>query len=305
MDEIYRATSATGHAVAYYPDFLANELGFFEDEGLRVKQDAPGHGPHVAQLLKSGVAHIGLGGLWRPLLMRGSSKMMCFAQVADRYNAVLVARGAAGSFAWSDLIGETVLVPSGNPSAYILFQHLVQKGGVDLAQVNFLHTFSGPECMEYFREGLARYLLTGAPGADVLMAEGVAHIATASADAGPLAASVLYATPEFLNRPDNAAGRYTKALERALDWLATHDPTEAPGVFTKVFAGLDPEVLASSVRACRDRGVWSRSARIPVESVMNWQKILIADGSVMKKPLEYAEVVDNRAADWAARESAK
>jgi len=60
--------SATGAGVNYSPEFLARELGYFEDEDLDVVTEAPGHGPYVPRALADGGADIGLGGIWRPLM---------------------------------------------------------------------------------------------------------------------------------------------------------------------------------------------------------------------------------------------
>ncbi len=255
MDEVVRLTSAIGTGVAYYPDYLAQELGYFEDEGLAVRTDAPGDGTVVARMLVSGEAHIGLGGMWRALLPRKLSMFYCFAQLVDRYSGVLLSRPTGEAFAWPQLLGRTVLIPGGNPSAYILFQYLLRRAGVDQSCVRFLHTFAAPEATGHFRLGVADYYLTGQPASDVLISEGVGKIATTLAEGGRMPASVYYATPAFLNREDNAAGRFVKAIERGLRWIAGHDPTEASVVFERRWPALSSDLVAESIRWCKATGV--------------------------------------------------
>ena len=70
MSEALRV-SATAAGISYYPEHVARVLGFFEDEGLVVTTEAPGHGPWVTRAVLGGQADMALGGIWRPLMYRG------------------------------------------------------------------------------------------------------------------------------------------------------------------------------------------------------------------------------------------
>ena len=299
MDKIRRSTSSLKTGIAYYPDYLAQVLGYFEDEQIDIVADAPGHGPFVADALATGASDIGLGGMWRPLFGRRKAPMWCFAQLVDSYSGVLLARTQTEPFTYDQLVGKVVTIPSGNPSAWIMLKHLIQSAGVDPADVHFLHTFGGDEATLYFKDGIGDFYLTGEPTSNVLVAQGFGTPVASLSSGGTMPASVYYATPEFLAREDHAAGRFVRAINRALVWLAAHDPLDAPGVFPAFFAGWDVELVAESVRGCKELGVWNQTARISEEGLLRWQEILVADGSCMSEILPFSDIVDNRAVDWA------
>jgi ABC-type nitrate/sulfonate/bicarbonate transport system substrate-binding protein len=100
MDKIRLSTSSLKTGIAYYPHYLAQVLGYFEDEQIDVIADAPGHGPFVAEALATGASDSGPGGMWRPLSGRRKAPMWCFAQLVDSCSGVLLAREdqAAGRF---------------------------------------------------------------------------------------------------------------------------------------------------------------------------------------------------------------
>ena len=89
--------SATGSGVNYYPEFLARELGFYEEEGLTVQVAVHGNGPVVPREVGSGAADLGLGGIWLPMLYRGRvHTFMPFVQLCNRLDAVLLSRKPRG-----------------------------------------------------------------------------------------------------------------------------------------------------------------------------------------------------------------
>ena len=110
--------TATGAGVAYYPEFVARELGYFEDEGLVVETRAPGHGPWVARDLDTDAADVALGGIWRPLMYRGRlSTYYAFAQLCARCPLYLLSKKRLDDFSWPDLFDKLVLMSDGPPSS--------------------------------------------------------------------------------------------------------------------------------------------------------------------------------------------
>jgi NitT/TauT family transport system substrate-binding protein len=301
VEDVLRV-SATGAGISYYPEFLARELGYFADERLRVETEAPGHGPWVVRAIDDGRADVVLGGIWRPMMYRGRlATYRTFAQLCDRAAGVLVSRRPVEGFTWSDLLGKSVLLPDGAPSPWMLLRGVLLRAGVDLSGIRFIQDFLASEATDLFRGGLADFYLTGPPTSDLLISQGIAAPAAYMSEAGEMPWSVYYGTPEFVERPDNLAARFTRAIQRALQWTLTHDPSEAPGVFKKHFPTYDPELMAESVRSCRARGVWTSSARVRQSGYERWQEMIIEYG-LTDQPIPYDDIVDSRAADWAERE---
>lgn len=168
MPDVFRV-SATGAGVTYYPEFVARELGYFADENLDVVTDVPPNKDLVATNIAADTADAALGGIWRPLMYRGRLKTFSvFLQVCDRFGGVVLGRPSDTPFAWTDLIGKLVLVPSGAPSPWLLLQGILRRAGVDATRVKFLQDLTGPEMHALFRGGMGDYLLSAPPVSDVL-----------------------------------------------------------------------------------------------------------------------------------------
>jgi NitT/TauT family transport system substrate-binding protein len=296
--------ASTGAGVNYYPEFVARELGFFADEGLDVAVDVFGNGPGVPREVGAGAADVGLGGIWLPMLYRGRlHTFRPFAQLCNRLAAVLLARTSLHGFRWADLSGRIVVAPGGAPNFWMVTASALRRAGVDPASVRFVGDFMAEEAINLFRGGFGDYFIGMPPVSDVFIRDRVGSAVADFADLGDIPWSIFYARPEFLDRPDNVAGRFARAIQRALRWTLAHDPEEAPAVF-RHFPALSPELIAHAVRSCRGRGVWIGTARIPERSLMQWQTIIMEEGRLIEAPMEYDEIVDRRPAEWAERELA-
>ncbi|MDP6603414.1 MAG: ABC transporter substrate-binding protein [Rhodospirillales bacterium] len=291
--------AATGAGVNYYPEFLARELGYFEDEGLKVLTEAPGHGPYVPRALAEGAVEIGLGGIWRPLMYRGRlSSFMPFTQLCLRCPNHVLAREPRSDFDWTDLIGRKVLVPDGSPTPFIYLVAILKENGIDPGAVRFIRDFHAAETEDLYRGGLGEFVVTASPLSEVLVDQGLGHRVADLGDAGgPVPWSVYYSLPAFLARPDNAAGRFGRAIQRALTWTTAHDAADAPGVFARQYPGVRPEMVVDAWRRYRAGGMWSETIRLDADAFGRWQKTIIAN-HLIDAPFAYEDAFDTRVADW-------
>ncbi len=291
--------SATGAGVNYYPAFLARALGYFEDEDLDVVTEAPGHGPYVPRALADGAVDIGLGGIWRPLMYRGRlSTFVPFTQLCLRCPNHVLAREPRTAFDWSELVGRKVLVPDGSPTPFIYLVAILKKKGIDASAVRFIRDFHAAETEDLYRGGLGDFVVTASPLSEVLEDQGLGcRVADLGEAGGPVPWSVYYSLPAFLARPDNAAGRFGRAIQRALAWTVAHDAADAPGVFARQYPNVRPELVVDAWRRYRAGGMWSETIRLDADAFARWQETIIAN-HLIDAPFAYTDAFDTRVADW-------
>jgi NitT/TauT family transport system substrate-binding protein len=291
MADVLRVT-APGSGVAYYPQFIAHEQGFFAEEGLAVQIESRGRGPWIAQALASQEADVALGGIWRPLIYRDRlMTFRAFAQLCMRCPDVLVSRRPVERFRWTDLHGRSVLIPDGAPGGWMLLFTVLIENGVDVSRVRFIQHLHAEEATALFRAGMADFYLIEPPVCDVLVEDGFHSAATLAEAGGRVPWSVYYVPPDFLETRGDVAVRFGRAIRRGLEWTLSHEPEEAPGVFRQYFPRLDPDLVARSVRWCRDRGLWAQDIRLREDDLERWQAIIVRYG-LMDRPIAYAEVFD-------------
>ena len=184
----------------------------------------------------------------------------------------------------------------------MLLSGILRRENIDPCAIRFVGDFFTEEATNLFKGGFGDFFVGRQPASTLMARNGIGSVVADFADAGEIPWSIFYAKPEFLNRSDNVAGRFAKAIKRALVWILDHEPEDAPGVFQKYFAQYSPELVAESVRSCRARGMWVRSVRISEPGLMRWQEMIVREGRLIDAPMSYSEIVDSRAAVWAEQQ---
>lgn len=100
------------HSVFYAPQYVAYELGYFEDEGIDLEIVTGFGADKTMTAVLSGEADIGFMGSESSIYVyaEGAKEYVVnFAQLTQRAGNFLVSREADEDFQWSDLKGKTVL----------------------------------------------------------------------------------------------------------------------------------------------------------------------------------------------------
>jgi NitT/TauT family transport system substrate-binding protein len=180
----------------------------------------------------------------------------------------------------------------------MLLRGILSRARVDVSTIRWVQIFDDAEAADLYRRGFADYYLAGPPISDILTSQGDAYAAAHLSDVGHVPWSVFQSRPDMLERSDQVLGRFTKAIQRALDWAVSRDPAKSPDVIERHFPSHEPGAVIESVRACQARGVWERDAHVSRDGLARWQPMLVESG-LIDHVWAYDDIVDDRAADWA------
>lgn len=300
MDKFH--ISSTGHAVNYFPEYLARELGYYDDVNLEVTVDVPEMWTRVLHDVNTGTAEAALGGIWVPSMYRSRVRdYYAFAQVSARCPLALVSRNPIEKFDWGFLEDKIILVPGGNgASPFLFFEGLLKRAGFDVTRVKFVHDLSSPMLSELFCGGMGDAIVADPVTAALLVRKGAGyHAASLVEVGGPIPWSVYYTLPEVLERSDNLVGRFTLAIQRATTWIRDHNAEEAREVVRKYWPNTDADVIIDIINFFRANGMWAKTVQIEENALSKWQEI-IANAGLVDKPLRYDEVIDTRPYDFAS-----
>lgn len=300
MDKFH--ISSTGHAVNYFPEYLARELGYYADVKLEVKADVPQMWTRVLDDLNTGTAQAALGGIWVPSMYHSRVRdYYAFAQISARCPLALITRDPIESFEWRCLEDKIILVPGGNgASPFLFFDGLLKRAGFDLSRVKFVHDLSSPMLSELFAGGMGDTLVADPVTAALLVRKGIGYHAASLAEiGGAIPWSVYYTLPEVIERDDNLVGRFTSAIQRATTWIREHKAEDAREVVRKYWPTTDTDLIITIIDFFRANGMWAETVQIEPQPLNGWQEI-IADAGLVDRPLRYDEVIDTRPYDFAA-----
>ncbi|KAF2799761.1 periplasmic binding protein-like II [Melanomma pulvis-pyrius CBS 109.77] len=294
--------TATGHSLNYLPEYIARRHGFFAAQGLAVSVSVPSPWDLVLSDLAGGTADAALGGVWVPSMYHARvRKYTAFAQVANRAPLALVGRsGALEKENWRvrDVAGRTVLMKGSNgASVGLFFKMLLRENGIDPKAVNYVQDLDGVMLGELFVGGLGDYLLVDNLSARALVERnpGLVVVFETAVHGGDVPWSVYYRetltiTPEVLD----AHERFCVALGQGMDWVLQHDAEAFRDELAEIFPKVPVQVAVDLTNVFRNNNMWT-SPTVDRKGYGRWQKG-IADGHLVKEPLTYEDIVDNRPA---------
>jgi NitT/TauT family transport system substrate-binding protein len=222
--------------IVYLPTTLAQQLGYYAEEGVEVEfQDYPG-GAKALQSMMGGSADVVSGFYDHTIQMAAEGKaLQAFIVLVRHPGLVLVASPAASRRIGSieDLAGAKVGVTAPGSSTNFFLNFLLSKHGLSPDAVSVIgigHAGSAVAAMESGQvdaavmtdPALAQILRRAGPVrilADTRTANGV----QAEFDTESVPASVLYAKKEWIDAHPGTARKLARALQRTLTWIQEHD----------------------------------------------------------------------------------
>jgi NitT/TauT family transport system substrate-binding protein len=292
-------------SIFYAPQFVTLYGGHFAAEGLDVEVHTAAGGVTTTATLIDGTGQISLGGVMRSLDVadRGGPFLVHFAEVNSRNGFFLLSRQPRPRFAWSDLVGRTVLSFAEAPTPWQCMLTVLRRHGVDPAQVRIERTLPVAEAVAAFTAGHADFLETGQPFTEILLAAGQVHLVASMGEAtGPLPFSSYMTTPAYLREQRDTVVRFTRALHRAQRWLAGATAADVAALIAPAFPDVDPDVRRAAVARYLAQGTWAADPILRAPGYEYLQQILL-DGGFIKRRHRYEDLIDTTIATEVTRQA--
>jgi len=287
-----RVTSSALHT-NYAPCYLADILGFFQSNGLRVDATIPA-GPGsswLASNLIDNKADFAMGGIWIPLAYRNRlAELPIVLLVCQRNPQYILSRAPIEDFTWQSLYGHKMILSMSATSQWMFLEGSMKKAGADPNQVRFLRDLDVATTLRLWRGGLGDFFLVDPLTAEELEEESYFIAASMAELCGAVPWSVYYTHPRVLARPDGVASRFAQAIEQALNWLHAHSDANIAEALATRFADQPRNRITRSITRLRADCVWHTDTRIPQEPFDAYQRI-IANFGLIDAPFPYANVV--------------
>lgn len=284
--------SATGRSLNYFPQYVAQELGFFEEAGLSITDEVPNPWTQVLKDIDSGHAAAALGGIWVPTMFHGRGRSYrAFGQISARCPWALLSRQPAPAFEPRHLEGRLVLAAgTGGSGSYVLLSGLARRAGLGSDRVRFIRDLDYDLLLDLFLGGLGDYMLVDLPTAHRLTAEGRAHVALDMArSGGPIPWSVYYAPAEALDEAPEPYARFLIALQRGFDWIHAHPISDLPETVGRLWPDFAKAEVIGWLEHFRASGMWNRTVEVDPEAFAAWQEML-AWADLVEHPLAYDQI---------------
>ena len=248
--------------MVYLPTTLAQELGFYRDEGIEAElQDFAG-GAKALQAAVGGSADVVSGFYDHTIQMAAEGReYVAFVTMLRFPGLVLVTspQSAAALTTIADLKGRIAGVTTAGSSSQMLLTSMLQRHGVAPDAVSITAIGSAATAIAALERGKVDVGMIADPAftlihrrnpgvrvlADLRTAEGV----NAALGAHAYPASVLYAKGEWIRANRDTTERLARAITRTLAWMQTHTPQEIAGKTPATFRGEDDAIYVEALQA--------------------------------------------------------
>jgi len=288
------------HSVFYAPLYAAINLGYMEDEGIKIElENGQGSDKSMAALLSNN-ADIALLGAETVIYVanQGSTNHpMIFGQLTKRDGSFLVSKtNEKDTFNWStSLVGKKVIAGRRGGLPAMTFEWVVNSVGLYhgtnitldtetsfAMQVPVFDTPNGGDYCTMFEPTATEYEESG---------RGYI-VASVGEYSGEIPYTCFMATPKFIKKhPDKIKG-FLRAINKAYVYLMTHSDLDGAKALIKSFDGSTVESLAKAVKSYKEIDAWCSSPEMNQVAYRNLLTVLNNAGE-LDGTVAFNEVVDN------------
>ena len=285
------------HSIFYAPQYVAMSLGFFEEEGIEIELSNGQGADAVMASVLSGNMDIGFAGPEASIYVYNEGKKdytQVFAQVTRRDGSFLLAREPMDDFSWEDLRGSTVLPGRKGGVPYMTLEYVLRQNGIDPASdLTLDNSVQFSMMTAAFTGGTGDYVTAFEPTASMLQQEGKGYIvASVGEAAGDIPFTAYFAKKSFIDKNADLIQRFTNAVYKGQQWVATHTDEEVAKAVAEFFPDTSIDLLTASVASYRAIGAWNTDPVMSEESFNRLQTVMSEAGE-LKKTADFDKVVNN------------
>ncbi|NML45509.1 ABC transporter substrate-binding protein [Ramlibacter sp. G-1-2-2] len=234
-----RVTIACGGKAAFYylPLTIAEQLGFFQAEGVDVEVTDHAGGTPALQAALAGQADVVSGAYEHTINLQ--SRNQHFQSFVVQGRAPQIAMGVSaktmpGYRNIGELRGKRIGITAPGSSTNMVAALVLARGGLKAADVSFVGVGNSASALTALRTGQVDAICNTDPVMTMLEQKGEVRIisdtrtlkGTQEVFGGPMPAACLYASMEFVDRNPATCQALTNAIVHSLKWLQTAGPSD-------------------------------------------------------------------------------
>lgn len=294
-----------GAALLYYlPLAIAQEKGFFGEEGLNVSVNDFRGGSQSLQALVGGSADVVTGAYEHTIRMQARGQDIRAVIELGRFPGLVLAvkSSLADEIATpADLRGRTIGVTAPGSSSNHFVSYILAKEGITSDDVSFIGIGAGATAVAAIRRGEIHALSNVEPVITTLeLAGDITVLADTRTEEGmqetlgaaSLPSAVLYTRASFIEQNPNTVQALVNALHKALKWLEEASAEDVAEAVPPQYIGDDREVYLQAVR--NSLPTYSRTGRITEEGKAAALELLSFDAELATDEVDLSKTFDGR-----------
>ncbi len=291
------------HSVFYAPQYVAMELGFFEEEGLAIELVNGGGADKVMTALVTGQSDIGLAGPESCVYLHAQGKTdspKVFAQLTERDGSFLMGREPDEDFTWDDVRGKTIIGGRAGGMPEMTLEYVMRQNGVEPHVDAVVDTSVQFNMMAgAFTGGQGDYVTLFEPTATEVQRAGQGYILCSIGEqSGEVPYTAYFAAESYLDEHGDTVEAFLRAIKKAMDYITTHSDEDVAKAMLGQFPDTDLDVLTEVTARHRAIGAWNMGLTMEPEALAALQTIMTGAGQLEKDAwMDFSDLVDNSFAE--------
>lgn len=284
------------HSIFYAPMYVADSLGYFEEEGIDAEIVLTSGADAVASAVISGDAQVGFCGSEQSIyIYNGGEKdyLVNFAGLTKRDGSFIVGR-TDKKFKITDLKGSHIIAGREGGMPAMTLAYTLNENGIELEDLNFDTSIAFASMNGAFISGTGDYVTVFEPSGLQLEKEGYGHVV---ASLGKLGGEVPYTTfmtkKSYLESNTDIIKGFNKAIQKGLDYTFNHSDKEVAEKLVDYFPDTSIEDLTEVVKRYRENDSWYTTTYITEEGFNRVQDIM-ENSNKLDNPAPYNKLVNNK-----------
>ena len=278
-------------SVFYAPQYIAIELGFFEDEGIEILLNTANGADRAMVSLIANEADIGLMGTEAAIYVFQEGRAdhaIIFSQLTQRAGNFLISREYIENFTWDMVLNKTIIGGriGGMPQMvleYILYNNSIIPGyNIEIITNLDFTTTAGA-----FISGIGDFTVEFDPTALSIEMAGHGYVVSAIANyTDNIPYTVFMANRSFLDNNEYLVDGFVRAIDRAIKWLHDNSSYYIANVISNFFPYNSIEELEIIIERYKLYSIWGENSNVDIGGFYLFQNIMKFGG-------ELFEIVDH------------
>lgn len=228
------------HSIFYAPQYVAHALGYFEEEGLDVEIILAAGADKVTAAVLSGDVEIGFCGSEATIYVYNNGEkdyLVTFAGLTKRDGSFIVSREKYDNFTLNNLKGKTIIGGRIGGMPEMTLEWTLKEAGLDVKSDLTIDTSIAFASMSgAFIGGTGDFVSLFEPNALQIEKQGYGYVVASLGELGGVVPYTAYnARKSYIEQNPDVIKSFTKATQKGLDYVHSHNSSEIADVIIKYF----------------------------------------------------------------------
>ena len=285
------------HSVFYAPQYVADSLGYFKDEGLDVEIILASGADNVAAAVLSGDVEIGFCGSEATIYIYVNGEkdyLVNFAGLTKKDGSFIVARNKIENFKLNDLKGKYIIGGRKGGMPEMTLEWILSSNNINPRKDLTIDTSIAFASMAgSFIGGTGDFVSLFEPSALAVEKQGYGYVVASLGELGGEVPYTVYNTKKsYFEKNQDTLKAFARAIQKGLDYTKNHSAKEVANIIINYFPDTSLDDLTQIVERYKSIDSWYDTTYIEEENYKHVLEIINNAGE-LKGNAPYKDLVKN------------